>query len=255
MSMTAARREQEPHHAVIYPESDGKPISDHTLQFEWIVAIKTNLEAWFAQTPDVFVAGDLLWYPVEGSPVIRAAPDAMVVFGRPKNQRGSYQQWKEDDIAPQVVFEIWSPGNRIGEMVSKFLFYQRHGVEEYYLYDPFRLEFYAWRRGEDGIGEQELLPVDDDLNGYISPLLGIRFDFTPGKPLQVFLPNGEPFQTFTELRETAARETEARMQAEQERTRAEQERTQAEQKQHEAEAQTERLAARLRELGVNPDTI
>ncbi|EAM49910.1 conserved hypothetical protein [Crocosphaera watsonii WH 8501] len=29
----------------------------------------------------------------------------MVVFCRPKEERGSYQQWKEDNIAPQVVFE------------------------------------------------------------------------------------------------------------------------------------------------------
>ncbi len=81
--------------AVVYPESDGEPISDHTLQFEWIVIIKDNLEALLAQNPDVFVAGDLLWYPVEGNSRIRVAPDAMVVFGRPKGQRGSYQQWNE----------------------------------------------------------------------------------------------------------------------------------------------------------------
>ena len=37
---------------------------------------------------------------------------AMVVFGRPKGYRGSYRQWEEGGIAPQVVFEILSPGNR-----------------------------------------------------------------------------------------------------------------------------------------------
>ena len=35
----------------------------------------------------------------------------MVVFGRPKGRRGSYRQWEEDNIPPQVVFEILSPGN------------------------------------------------------------------------------------------------------------------------------------------------
>ena len=102
--------------AIIYPDCDGNPMSDNTKQFRWIVTIKENLDLLFADNPDVFVAGDLLWYPVEGSNTIRVAPDAMVVFGRSKGDRGSYQQWREDNIPPQVVFEILSPGNRLGEM-------------------------------------------------------------------------------------------------------------------------------------------
>ena len=51
-----------------YPDSDGQPLSDNTLQFAWITLIKENLEWLFAKTPEVFVAGDLLWYPVEGNP-------------------------------------------------------------------------------------------------------------------------------------------------------------------------------------------
>ena len=59
-------------------------MADNTLQFKWIVVIKEGLEALFRDDPDVFVAGNLLWYPVEGKPKIRLAPDAMVAFGRPK---------------------------------------------------------------------------------------------------------------------------------------------------------------------------
>lgn len=57
------------------------------------------------------------------------APDVMVVFGRPKGDRGSYQQWREDNIPPQVVFELLSPGNRLAEMVRKLRFSERYGVE------------------------------------------------------------------------------------------------------------------------------
>ena len=60
----------------------------------------------------------------------------MVVFGRSKGERGSYRQWEEGNIAPQVVFEIISPGNRRGEMFKKLKFYERYGGEEYYLYNP-----------------------------------------------------------------------------------------------------------------------
>ncbi|NES97463.1 MAG: Uma2 family endonuclease, partial [Desertifilum sp. SIO1I2] len=52
---------------VIYPDSDGQPMSDNTKQFRWIVTIKENLEILFANDPNVFIAGDLLWYPVQGS--------------------------------------------------------------------------------------------------------------------------------------------------------------------------------------------
>lgn len=64
----------------------------------------------------VFVAGDLLWYPVEGNPKITQAPDVMVIFGVPKGDQGAYKQWEENNIAPQVVFEILSPSNTQKEM-------------------------------------------------------------------------------------------------------------------------------------------
>ena len=75
-----------------YPDSDGQPMSDNTLQFKWIVLIKEGLETLFRHDLNVFVAGDLLWYPEERKPKIRQAPDVMVVLGRPKGERGSYKQ-------------------------------------------------------------------------------------------------------------------------------------------------------------------
>ena len=125
-----------PRPKIVYPDDDGLPIADNTLQFEWIVTIKQGLEAVFLDQADVFVAGDLLWYPVEGDPKTRSAPDVMVAFGRPKGYRGSYKQWEEDGIPPQVVFEVLSPGNRIEEMLRKFRFYEQYGVEEYYVSQP-----------------------------------------------------------------------------------------------------------------------
>ncbi len=52
---------------IVYPDSDGQPMADNTLQFQWIVVIKENLEVLFADDPNVFVAGDLLWYPLEAT--------------------------------------------------------------------------------------------------------------------------------------------------------------------------------------------
>ena len=74
-------------------------MSDNTLQYRWIVTIKEGSEALFREDPNVFVAGDLLWYAVEGDPAERIGPDVLIAFGRPKGERGSYMQWIEDGIA------------------------------------------------------------------------------------------------------------------------------------------------------------
>src|SRR5262249_37507082 len=52
--------------AIEYPDSDGEPMAENTLQFKWIVTIKEGLDGVFRHDPNVFVAGDLFWYPVEG---------------------------------------------------------------------------------------------------------------------------------------------------------------------------------------------
>jgi Uma2 family endonuclease len=122
--------------AVEYPSTDGEPMAQNTKQYRYITTIQGGLAAMFRDRPDVFVAGDLFWYPIEGDNKTRVAPDVMVVFGRPKGDRDSYRQWEEDNIAPQVVFEILSPSNTLTELLDKSLFYARYGVQEYYIYDP-----------------------------------------------------------------------------------------------------------------------
>ncbi|WP_164928495.1 DUF4351 domain-containing protein [Gloeobacter violaceus] len=198
---------------LVYPDCDGLPMSDNTEQFRWIVYIKEGLEWLFADAPDVFVAGDLLWYPLEGDNKTRQAPDALVAFGRPKGRRGSYRQWLEAGIAPQVVFEVLSPGNSVREMTRKFAFYQRFGVEEYYLYDPEAgaLDGYVRRGG--------VLEGIESMSGWVSPRLGVRFDVDAGGQLQMWRPDGTPFESYGEI---AARAEQERQRAEQAEQRAEQ---------------------------------
>jgi Uma2 family endonuclease len=185
---------------IVYPDCDGQPMSDNTLQFSWIVKIKENLEILYADNPQVFVAGDLLWYPVEGDNTIRRAPDAMVAFDRSKGYRGSYRQWEEAGIAPQVVFEVLSPGNRLAEMTAKFEFYDRYGVEEYYIYDPDRVDFTGWVRVAgrlQGISE---------IASWVSPRLGIRFEL--GDELEIYTSTGDLFLSPVEIAKQSQRERE-----------------------------------------------
>jgi Uma2 family endonuclease len=235
-----------PRPEIDYPDSDGQPMAENTLQFEWIVTIKEGLDTAFRDEPNVFVAGDLLWYPVEGDPTTRIAPDAMVAIGRPKGHRGSYRQWVEGGIAPQVVVEVLSPGNRAGEMLYKLHFYDRFGVEEYYVYDPDRNTLEIYERQDD-----RLLRVRTE-GPWTSPRLGVRFVLEPDT-LLLFGPDGRRFQTYGELaleRDAAEQRAEdAQQRAEDAQQRAED----AQQRAEDAEQRAARLAARLRELGVDPD--
>ncbi|MGC8642910.1 MAG: Uma2 family endonuclease [Isosphaeraceae bacterium] len=220
-----------PRSRIIYPEDDGQPMAENTLQFQWIVTIKEGLDRAFRDRSDVFVAGDLLWYPVEGEPEIRQAPDTMVVFGRPKGYRGSYMQWLEAGIAPQVVFEVLSPGNRPSNMIKKFQFYDRYGVQEYYIYDLDSFLLEGWMRVDDQLNEIA------QMDGWVSPLLGVRFDMSQGE-LRLFDAAGRRFLTYAELAEERDQITQERDQIIQERDRIAQER--------------DELLAKLKSLGVEP---
>ena len=218
--------------AVVYPESDGLPMAENTRQFRWIVTIQGGLEALYRDNPNVFVAGDLLWYPIEGNNTIRVAPDALVVFGRPRGDRGSYLQWLEGNIAPQVTFEVLSPGNRPGKLVDKFKFYERYGVDEYYVWDPDTGDLSGWLRNN---GELEAIA---EMNGWVSPRLNVRFELVEGD-LRLYGPDGKRFATYIELVEQrdqlVAQNENAQSSVDQ------------------AQQRAERLAAQLKALGVEPE--
>ncbi|NJK81594.1 MAG: Uma2 family endonuclease [Chloroflexaceae bacterium] len=239
MMSTAQRPAVEPD--ILYPDSDGELMADNTLQFEWITTIKGGLDALFQERDNVFVAGDLLWYPVRGRPDIRRAPDAMVAFGRPKGYRGSYKQWEEADIAPHVVFEVLSPNNTPREMRDKLRFYEMYGVEEYYLYDPEGGTFDGWLRSE-----HRLQPIAA-IAGWTSPRLGVRFELDQAD-LLILRPDGSRFLSYVELARQRDLEQQARQQAEHARQLEQQARQQA-------ETRAERMAAKLRALGIDPDTL
>ena len=195
----------------------------------------------FRHDPDMFVSGDLLWYPVEGKPKIRIGPDVLAAFGRPRGERGSYRQWDEGGIAPQVIFEILSPGNRLPELLGKFRFYQRYGVEEYYVYDPDRGLLDGWLRAG-----RRLVAIRK-ISGFVSPRLRIRFEPGEGPDnLVIVRPDGNPFLNYIQLMEQFEAET-RHAEAERQRAEAESQRAEAE---HE---RAERYLAKLREMGIEPE--
>ena len=113
------------------------------------------------------------------------------------------------------------------EMIRKIRFYERYGVEEYYIYDPDQGELSGWLRSG---GELVEIPT---MSGWVSPRLDVRFELHD-QELQLYYPDGRRFAAYVELVEQAAKERRER---------------------ELAQAKAARLAARLQALGIDPEEI
>jgi Uma2 family endonuclease len=265
---------------VNYPDCDGRLMSDNTLQDHWIGLIKGGLGQVFRDDPNVFIAANLMWYPVKGNNRRRLSPDVMVAFGRPKGYRGSYMQHKERGIPPTVVFEIRSPGNRKRVMDYKQKIYEMYGIEEYYVFDPYKIGLEVW------LGEGNVFRSIPEPSGWVSPRLGIRFELA--EDLTIYGPDGQPFLDYVEVAhqrdeeklradeeklradeeklradEEKLRADEEKLRADEEKLRADEEKLRADEEKLRAEVErqlrlesdrrAEQLRARLRAAGLDPD--
>ena len=221
-------------------------MAENTRQAEWIVTIMGNLDLQFQDDPNVFVAMDNFIYAVEGDAASCIAPDVYVAFGRPKGHRGSYKVWEEEDIFPQVVFEIFSPSNTVQEMIEKRDFCFHHGAEEFYVYNP-----------ETNILEGDIVTsrgaiAIQDWSQFVSPRLGIRFELV-GAELHIYGVNGERFLTFIEIGKRAEREAK-RAESESRRAKREAKRAESEAKRaNDAEDQLARMRANMLAAGLDPE--
>jgi hypothetical protein len=130
-------------------------------------------------------------------------------------------------------------------MARKFKFYQRYGVDEYYIYDPDDNTWAGFHR--DG---GELVEIVD-MGATVSPHVGIRFD-VEAPEMRVLRPDGKPFLTYRELAAERRQEEEARRREEEARRQAEEARRQAEGRAVASEQAVEALKAKLRAAGIDP---
>ena len=145
-------------------------MAENTLQFQWIVTIKEGSGTSVLRPIRRFRRGGPVLVPGRGKARHLHGPGRA---GRDRPAQGLsrlVQAMGGRGIAPQVVFEVRSPNNRFGEMYRKLKFYEEFGVDEYYLYDPDHDVLEGWQRGRDELQE---IP---EMNGWVSPTLGIRFD-------------------------------------------------------------------------------
>jgi hypothetical protein len=86
--------------------------------------------------PDVYVWGNMLLYYVEGDPRACLAPDLFLVRGVDKHVRRTYKLWEEGRV-PSLAIEVTSRSTRAEDTKLKKGVYERLGVDEYFLFDPF----------------------------------------------------------------------------------------------------------------------
>lgn len=124
-----------PRRLVLYPETDGAPMTETDIHRRQLLDLLFALDMFFQSSPDVYVAGNLMLYYVEGDPSQSIAPDVFVVRGISKGDRRVYKTWEEGK-APDVVIELTSSSTRLNDLGAKKGIYEALGVQEYFVFDP-----------------------------------------------------------------------------------------------------------------------
>lgn len=123
---------------VIYPESDGKPMAETESHWDIMIDFIQMLKYHFRNVTDAYVSGNLLMYYEEGNFRKSVAPDVFVVFGVSKKQRRTYRTWEEGHT-PDFILEVASKSTYTQDLTEKKALYASVlGVQEYYVYDPYR---------------------------------------------------------------------------------------------------------------------
>lgn len=219
--------------------------SRHSAQLRLLV---TCLEQLWKDRADFFIGDNLTVYFSRTEMARREfrGPDLFIVRGVERRERASWMVFDEGGKYPDLIIELLSRDTaRVDRTTKKELYQEVFRTPEYFWYSPEHQEFMGFRLM--GGRYEEISP---DERGWrwsevLQLYLGVQGEF-----LRYFTPEGVLVPTPAE-------------EAEQERARADEERARADEAQAQAEAErkraqeehqrAERLAARLRALGIDPD--
>ncbi len=240
---------EDPYAPTLPPTQDELPYDDdismetqrHKLQMDLLIEV---LYPWLENREDGYVGGNMFVYFSLQQVRDRdfRGPDFFAVVGVPKTERKSWVVWEEGK-APDVVIELLSESTAQADKTKKKRIYQeRLRVPEYFWYDPFDAEDWAGFILRDGQYE----PMERDENDrFWSERLGlwlVKWQGTYGGVNATWLrwetPDGVLLRTGWEEATLAHENLD----------RAQQEATQA-------RARAERLAARLQDLGIDPEEL
>ena len=231
---------------VILPPSDlysDEPPLETELHLRQIILLFKCLEWLWRDRTDFYAAGNLtIYYSLSKrkSEDFRG-PDFFVVLDTERKTRKSWVVWEEEGKYPNFILEILSESTaNTDKELKKKLYQNTFRTPDYFWFDPYTLEFAGFHLVD---GKYEPLEANDQ--GHLwSQQLDLYLGIHQGL-LRFFTPSGQLVPTPEEEAESERQQKEL---AEQE---AESERQQKEL----ALSKAERLAAKLRELNIDPDTI
>ena len=199
-----------------YPTSDGQPMAETTLHRKVMADLIEALDRRYAGVPDVWVGGNLFLCYEKGNPEAARAPDVLLARGVSKWDRPNYLLWEE--TPPSLIVEVTSRKTRREDQRDKKGIYERIGVEEYVLFDPYgdwlkpRLQGYRLQSGLQGGGYQPIpLAVDGSLE---SRTTGLTLRPEGERLRLVSTATGEPLLWTDELEGALQRSEAARVRAE-----------------------------------------
>jgi len=157
-----------------YPTSDGQPMAETSLHRMVMNDLIGGLEDRYAQEPDIWAGGNLFLCYEEGNPAAIVAPDVLLAKGvKEKWPRPNYLLWQEP--LPSLVVEVTSKKTRREDQGKKKSLYERLGIEELILFDPYgeylrpRLQGYRLV-----MGRYQPIPLEMD-GSLLSRTTGLRF--------------------------------------------------------------------------------
>jgi Uma2 family endonuclease len=217
---------------VIFPPSDlysDEPPLETELHLRQIMLLLQCLEWVWSGKNDFYAAGNLTIYysPHQKKSEYFRGPDFFVVLGCERKTRKSWVVWEEEGKYPNVIIEILSESTaKTDKGLKKTIYQDTFRTPDYFWFDPYTLEFAGFH-----LLDGEYQPLQANAEGYLwSQQLGLYLGIYRGL-LRWFTPDRELVPT---LEETTA---------------------QAQKIAAQAQEKTERLAAKLRELNIDPDTI
>jgi Uma2 family endonuclease len=227
-----------------------EPEMESTLHWNQLEFLAKTLRWHWCGREDFFIGANLTIYFSRLQLKNRdfRGPDFFLVLDTDPRPRASWVVWEEGGKYPDLIIELLSDSTADVDREIKRELYQDHfRTPEYFLFSPVTMEFIGYR-----LQGRKYAEIPSNEQGWKwSETLNLYLGVEDGR-LRYFTPDGGKVLT---PEEDAAQE---KLRVEEERQRAEQERLRAERAEEEAalaRRRAEKLAARLRELGLDPSDL
>ncbi|MFB2972085.1 Uma2 family endonuclease [Aerosakkonema sp. BLCC-F183] len=243
---------------------DGEPLESNRHRIAMNVLIRSLQQAWRDRN-DFYTGGNMFIYYSSTQARNRdfRGPDFFAVLDVDgTRERQGWVVWEEEGRYPDVIVELMSSSTAEVDTGRKKDIYERiFRTRDYFVYDPFDPEsLQGWRldtnlRYERSIANDQGWLWCETLNFWLGTWQG-TIDRETAIWLRFYDSEGNLVLLPEEAAQQQAEAAQQQAEAAQQQAEAERERADAAQQQAEAERQrAERLAARLRELGEDPNSV